>query len=332
MATEILIFRTDSIGELIVTCPVIITIKKYFNNSKITIITSNKNYEYAKSLDIFDKIHEFPNNNIINKIKFMYKLSKKKFDYIFIFDGKDRSIFSASLIKSNYKVAVRDEKKISIINKLFNIKFVKNSNKSNVHDIFQELLNYCKINTNIKNYDFLKIKKNNNFLSKIPIKNYLHIHLDEKWFKNLYINSYSDINPSYNDFVDFVKNLAIKNNVLITTGIIDFDLIQNLKIKFFQKKTDNIYLKNYSNTSVYFIYMPTFNDIESLLRNAKILITCHGAVTHAANSFNVKIVDIIEENRKVFYQHYTSYLKKYNPIYRAKFDILKDDLLDIIRE
>ena len=332
MATEILIFRTDSIGELIVTCPVIITIKKYFNNSRITIITSNKNYEYAKSLDFFDKIHEFPNNNIINKIKFMYKLSKKKFDYIFIFDGKDRSIFSASLIKSNYKVAVRDEKKISIINKLFNIKFVKNSNKSNVHDIFQELLNYCKINTNIKNYDFLKIKKNNNFLLKIPIKNYLHIHLDEKWFKNLYIDSYSDINPSYNDFVDFVKNLALKNNVLITTGIIDFDLIQNLKIKFFQKKTDNIYLRNYSNTSVYFIYMPTFNDIESLLRNAKILITCHGAVTHVANSFNVKIVDIIEENRKVFYQHYTSYLKKYNPIYRAKFDILKDDLLDIIRE
>ena len=46
--------------------------------------------------------------------------------------------------------------------------------------------------------------------------------------------------------------------------------------------------------------MPTFNDIESLLRNAKILITCHGALTHAANSFNVKIVDIIEENRKVF--------------------------------
>ena len=189
-----------------------------------------------------------------------------------------------------------------------------------------------KINTNIKNYDFLKIKKNNNFLLKIPIKNYLHIHLDEKWFKNLYIDSYSDINPSYNAFVDFVKNLALKSNVLITTGIIDFDLIQNLKIKFFQKKTDNIYLKNYSNTSVYFIYMPTFNDIESLLRNAKILITCHGAVTHVANSFNVKIVDIIEENRKVFYQRYTSYLKKYNPIYRAKFDILKDDLLDIIRE
>ena len=53
MPTEILIFRTDSIGELIVTCPVIITIKKYFSNSKITIITSNKNYEYAKMALIY---------------------------------------------------------------------------------------------------------------------------------------------------------------------------------------------------------------------------------------------------------------------------------------
>ena len=75
--------------------------------------------------------------------------------------------------------------------------------------------------------------------------------------------------------------------------------------------------------------MPTFNDIESLLRNAKILITCHGAVTHVANSFNVKIVDIIEENRKAFYQRYTSYLKKYNPIYRNKFNLLKKDIFNI---
>ena len=75
--------------------------------------------------------------------------------------------------------------------------------------------------------------------------------------------------------------------------------------------------------------MPTFNDIESLLRNAKILITCHGAFTHVANSFNVKIVDIIEENRKAFYQRYTSYLKKYNPVYRNKFNLLKKDIFNI---
>ena len=32
----------------------------------------------------------------------------------------------------------------------------------------------------------------------------------------------------------------------------------------------------------------------------ELILTWHGALTHTANFFNVKIVDIIEENRKVF--------------------------------
>ena len=54
--TNILIFRTDRIGDLIYSCPVIFTIKQYFKNSQITLITSNKNYDYAKSLNIFYEI------------------------------------------------------------------------------------------------------------------------------------------------------------------------------------------------------------------------------------------------------------------------------------
>ena len=60
MINKILIFRTDRIGDLIVTCPAIITIKKYFKECDITLITSNKNYEYAKSLNLFDNVIEFP--------------------------------------------------------------------------------------------------------------------------------------------------------------------------------------------------------------------------------------------------------------------------------
>ena len=51
-----LIFRTDRIGDLLITCPLIATIKKHLTNSRITLITSVKNYEYAKSFGIFDKI------------------------------------------------------------------------------------------------------------------------------------------------------------------------------------------------------------------------------------------------------------------------------------
>jgi len=85
-------------------------IKKYFEKCDITLITSSKNYEYAKSLNLFDNVIEFPKRNIINKIKFIYNLNKKNFDYIYIFDGKERSILAASFIKSRINYLLRDWK------------------------------------------------------------------------------------------------------------------------------------------------------------------------------------------------------------------------------
>ena len=55
------------------------------------------------------------------------------------------------------------------------------------------------------------------------------------------------------------------------------------------------------------------------------------AVTHAANSFNVKIVDIIEKRREKFYKKFTLYLKNYSPTYRCNFDLLKENLLKFIK-
>ena len=86
------------------------------------------------------------------------------------------------------------------------------------------------------------------------------------------------------------------------------------------------------NKSVYLIDKPTFEDIESLLRNSKTLISCHGAITHAANSFNVKIIDIIEENKKNFYQRFTSYLNKYSKVYREDFFSIKSNLYNKLYE
>ena len=331
MFENILIFRTDRIGDLIVTCPAILTIKKYFVNSNLTLVTSKKNYIYAINLNIFNKVIQYPQSNLFSRINFIYKLAKKKFDYIFVFDGKNRSIISTAFIKSQYKVALIPGNKNNIYLKLFKIKFFKDDDDTNLNEIFQKMINFCKVDTKINNYDFLSKKKNNNFSLKIPIKNYVHIHLDEKWFTKLYISSYKEINPSYDEFVNFIQNIVRDNNLLITTGLINFDLIQKLKKKFLNKKSDKIYYNDFLNNSVYLINYPTFEDIESLLRSSKILISCHGAVTHAANSFNVKNIDIIEESKVKFYQRFTSYLKNYSSIYRSQFSFLQTELLNKIK-
>ena len=68
MTNKILIFRTDRIGDLLFTCPAIISIKKHITNSKITLITSTKNYNYAIDLNIFDEVYLFPKDGILKKI------------------------------------------------------------------------------------------------------------------------------------------------------------------------------------------------------------------------------------------------------------------------
>ena len=88
MTNHIIIFRTDRIGDLLVSCPAIISIKKGINNSNITLITSHKNYEYAKSLNLFNEVYKFPEKNLFYKIFFIFKLLKRKFDYIYVFDGR----------------------------------------------------------------------------------------------------------------------------------------------------------------------------------------------------------------------------------------------------
>ena len=328
MVKNILIFRTDRIGDLIFSCPTIITIKNYFKNSNISIVTSKKNFEYAKNLNIFDFIYIFPKKNIVNKLSFLLKIRKKRFDYIFILDGKERSILTSCLIKSDFKVSLTRKKKMYY--NLFNIKFFLDDGFNSINFLFQKSLDYCKINTKIKNYNFLQNKYDNNFSSYIKIKKYIHVHLDEKWFNELYIKKYKNIKLNYENFTFFINELSKKNNVLITSGINSLLILDKLKSNFLNKQSEKIYFKKINNNFVYYINKPTFNDLESLLRNSFFLVACHGAITHAANSFNVKIIDIIEENKISFYERFTSNLKSYHAIYRNDFEFLSKDILSII--
>ena len=61
---KVLIFRTDRIGDLLITCPAIISVKNKLKNPKITIVTSSKNYDYAKNLNIFDNVIKLKSNKL----------------------------------------------------------------------------------------------------------------------------------------------------------------------------------------------------------------------------------------------------------------------------
>ncbi len=329
MIKKILLFRTDRIGDLLFTCPTILTLKNHVNDCKLILVTSEKNYKYAKSFRFIDEVLLFPKRGLLNKFRFLINLYKLKFDRIFIFDGKDRSIITSIFLRSKNKVAKIVNKKQAFFCKLFKIKFSYDLLGKDLNDLHEKLLNYSGIDKQISNFQFLKHKDDNGFSSKIPLDNYIQVHLDEKWFSSTYIKSYKDISPSYEEFSNFIKILSDKKNVLITTGLEKNNIIEQLELNSTSQPSKNIFINNIKENIV-IVNNLTLLDIESVLRKTKTIITCHGGVTQAAASLNVKIIDIVEQSKEDLCKRYSLYIKNYYSVYRDKFSIIKNRILQLI--
>ena len=327
--TNILIFRTDRIGDLLLTCPAIKTIKKYFPNSSLDVVTSEKNFEYAKTFDFINTVYLFPKKNLLKKIFFFFKLNKNYYDYIYIFDGKDRSILISCFLSSKNKFAKIVKTKHAYLCKLFNIKYAQDIFGKNLNDLHQSLLDYSNIKEKINNFDYLNTKYDNKYAADIPFKDLIMIHFDEKWFSSTYINHYEDISPVYEDLVNFLEVISKKNNVVITTGLYSNDLIKRLISDSKKKINKNIHQSNINN-NILIVNKPSFIDLESILRKTKVLISCHGALTHAAASLNVKIIDIVENSKDDLVKRYSLYIQDYHKLNRENFKDLAGNIFKII--
>ena len=76
---KFLIFRSDRIGDFLITAILIKSIKINDPKSHITIIASDKNFSYIKKFPYVDEVIALK-NNLISKIKIILKL--RKFNYI----------------------------------------------------------------------------------------------------------------------------------------------------------------------------------------------------------------------------------------------------------
>ena len=100
---NILIFKTDRLGDLLNISAVIYNLKLNFPECKITLVCSNHNksiasyYENDLNIIIYDKpLIVFLFKNYLN-------LNKNNFDLILQLDGKNHSYISSILINANTK-------------------------------------------------------------------------------------------------------------------------------------------------------------------------------------------------------------------------------------
>ena len=282
-----LIFRTDRLGDFIISCPFIISYKKKNKNNKVTIISSEYNNKYIKKFKFIDNVVSLKNENrfflkIIILIKLIFKLRKIKFNKIIVLDGKKRSFFISLFLTGSKHILLQSDN-LKFLSKILKYKFV---------------VNY-ELQSQLKNISFLANKNNFNIDDKKPniyidyifekkydlSNNYINIHLDEKWFSKYYYKDFTDINPNelqLSQFIDkIINNTDQHYDIIITTGlktIVDefFKELQKYIRKYFIKK---LIIKNN------FIANTSFNDIENIIKDSSLLICCEGAVSHVSHFF-----------------------------------------------
>ena len=317
-----LIFRTDRVGDFLISNILITSIKRNEPSSTIIVVASKKNYSYIKSFNCIDEVILLPKSYIC-RIKLIYSLRKKYYDQILLLDGKKRSIITSLFLKSNNKILLNCKNYHKYFLKFF-YKFIF---IENINSHFQDILSLLKIfNFDFKENDFNYLNKriyNDSQISKykdITKEKISIFHFDEKWIFNEYITSYANIEPKDDELASFVKKISIKikNKLIITTGVKSNRLIESLRSCI------------EDNHEIIILSELDFFDLEYLISKSNLLISCHGAVSHIANAQNIKIIDIIDHNPKNPYKKWTEHFRNYKPLYRKKFSELSEEILNNI--
>mgnify|MGYP000677946454 CR=1 FL=1 len=98
-----LIFRTDRVGDFLLSLSLIKIIKINYPDSKITVVASERNVEYIKTFDVVNNVIILK-NNFLSKLKLIFNLRKKKYESIIVHDGKNRSRFVSCFLKYKKRV------------------------------------------------------------------------------------------------------------------------------------------------------------------------------------------------------------------------------------
>ena len=322
-----LFFRTDRIGDFLLSAILMKSIKRNDSNAHIIVVASLKNYEYIKTLKLIDEVILYP-ANFFSKLNFFKDIFFKQFKSKIALDGKKRSIYACILGRADYKFLLTTKifyKKLlkyfftniifqnDFYNKILEIKFILKkfgfNLKKDDYNIFNNEINYKIIDT-----------KNNNIL----------LHFDEKWIYKDYVNEYENIEPTFDDFYKFILDIADKTqrNIHISSGFKNNDILNKLKLE--MTLSDKYYFKDYNSKKIFLHTNLSFIDLKEIIYNSDKIICCHGAPTHLASAMGKEIIDIYEKSEELSYKKWNSHFRNYKFLYRSNFTDLSNKILQLL--
>ena len=328
---KILAFRTDRLGDFIITKQSLNLFLYNNEQYEVDIVVSPKNYEYIKNFQSFNKIYIFNGSYLNFFIKYFKILKKKKYDYLIIYDGKKRSHIISFFLKGK-KISLSKSKNLFKIANFLKYTTIFNS------DFTVQLENFNFINLLLEKKN---IKKNNFYFDykfeklnfKLPLneKNNFILHLDEKWFKGYYYYDFDYCDWTYKFFYTFTTKLLNKYQlpIIITTGQIKIPFIEDIK-KDFKEIEKNIFEHKVHNKKIFLLDNLSFRELETLLKiYGKHLLCCEGGISHLSHNLDIHTISFVQGKREMFYRHWTGHMGNIQLIKRGNQKHILDSLDNI---
>ncbi len=339
-----LIFRADRIGDFLIILSLINSIKRNKPNAKINLVCSKHNIDFVKKISIVNKVFILDRKSFISKLKLITQLRKFSYESIITSDKKNTSILISLFLNSKKKIfSVSKYFHYKILKIFFKNVFLDNDNiNKNISEILKEKSQCldCRLDSKDQFFfkeNYFKEYYNHHKILDLDNLNYSIFHYDEKWENLKYqkvfrkADSLTNIIPNTIEFKNLLNQLSnkLEETIIVTTGKIETENINYIK-QVSNKISDNIYEIELNKNKAYLITNESFYSISHLISKSKKFIACHGAFTHIAANYNIKIIDIIEANKVRHYRRITNHMNNYNYIFRDKFSLLSKEIFNIL--
>lgn len=288
------IIRIDRMGDMILTLPVIKSIKSINSYTQVDVFASAKNKKIIENFKYIDKVIDTQNKKYLNN---------KKYDLVLNFSPGWKSFLLCLVLKSKkkanliftsrYKNIFYSKLIIFLLSKLFfhqtllvnRIKKYKNKESIHQTDMMFNLLDKCKLPFK-KNISIEKYLPQNKFL--ISKKKICLLHLSSKWINNYY---------NENNFLNLIKILKMKFNLILTSDKTTKDKFSLIFDKF--NKVNDKNFKNYEliDRIIIFENLNFENWVQSIY-SANLIITPECGCTHVAALCKIPTKIIYDYNNK----------------------------------
>ncbi len=328
---KICIIRTDKMGDMILTLPIIQGLKELNKDYQIDVVCSSSNQKICDNFKTINNIFLLQ-NKFLEIFKTILNLRKKNYDYIFTFSPGILSIlisvFSKSKIKSLLILKSRYRNNYSgkllerILGSIFfnqckiidrQLRYSKN-NTIHQTEVMMELVAKSKLNFNynaeVKNiFELDKINVNS--------KKLCLLHLSSKWVNKYY---------SEDNFINLLENLKnLKIDIVMTTDNTSNDVFYKIFKKYEIINNDDFKELNNINKIV-ILNQLNFENWTSIINSSTWVITPECGCTHIASLSEAKLCVIYDADNipNMIAKEYAPWKKKYTKIFSNNQNLEKE--------